>query len=187
MYFTATIQNISERGIIKIQSISNGDAPGDVNLVRIKRRISGSMVLTKIKEIPITVKEDFTFSVEDNECRSRASYDYQIIPVNSSNNELLGQMLTIKSVFDGIYISDSTGEWICDLNPTYEYDINTSVNYVKPLKGRFPIRVSNGDTRYASGSVQGLFLPKDASGCYTDTKAIIDAARAYKSALRDLS
>ncbi len=185
MYFTITVENLQNRGTIKITSTSNGDSPGDINKVRIKRKKTGTVTFVTLTEISISAASDFTYTYYDKECRSGVSYDYQVIPVNSESVEQLGQTATVVSSFDGIFISDSTADWYCELNATYDYTVNTSVSYVKPLRSKFPIRVSNGQTRYCTGEVEGLFLPKDSNDCYNDAVSIIAAARDYKNLLID--
>jgi hypothetical protein len=107
-----------------------------------------------------------------------------VIPVEGTT-EIVGLSDTVACVFDSIYISDTTGEWICDLNLSYDYTLNSEVTYIKPRYRKYPIRISNGDGVHASGNVQGLFLPKDSNGGYNDVASIILASMAYKRAFLD--
>lgn len=182
MYFTMTAENQPKLCTIKISCVSTGDEPDGVTLVRIKRKKSGAMSFVTLKEVPIVTKADFTFEYIDKTGRAGVTYDYHVIPVKGGT-EQLAQIATVNSAFDSYFLSDSTGDWVCDLNPTFNPTINTSVAYVKPIIGKYPKRVSNGDTQYITGEVSGLFLPKDSNGCYNDIESILSGAFAHRREL----
>lgn len=182
MYQSIQLENLSKECLIKISCVSTGVAPGDINKVRLKRRNHGEILWKLLKEIPITSVSDFTFTVYDNQTKSRRTYDYMVIPV-TNDMEGIGIIGTVKCEFDGIYISDVYEEWICRLNPTYEYEKNISVGYIRTLHGRYPKRIRNGNSNYATGNVRGLFLPLDSSGDFVNMPEIVQAAQEYKERL----
>jgi hypothetical protein len=184
MYQTINLENLSKECLIKISCIGTGTPPGTVTKVKIKRRPHGTLPWSTIQEIPINSEVDFTFTLYDNKTKSRRTYDYMAIPV-SGETEGIGQTASIKCDFDSIYISDVGEEWICELNPKYDYVKKISASYTKTFNGQRPKKISNGNTNYAIGSVTGLFLPKDSNGGYTNLPEIIEAAQEYKERLLD--
>lgn len=184
MYQTLTLLNLPDACKILVRCVSTGTAPGGVTKVRIKRRKVGSQVWHTISEISIAKTSDFTFEYYDAGTRSRQTYNYMVIPV-SGTTEGVGVSGTIECDFDGIYVSDATGEWICVLNPKYDYVLNFGVAYQKLLTGAYPKRIRNWNARYATGSVTGLFLPKDDNDQYMDVPQIVKKAREYKTAFLD--
>lgn len=184
MYFEMTAINQSQLCTIKLSCVSNGDAPDGVTSVRIRRKKTGTVKYVTLKEIPIASANDFTFDFVDNTARSGCSYDYHAIPVKNGVQQV-AVVATVLSGFSGIYLSDTTSEWVCDLNPKYSFTINTSVGYVQPLMGRYPKRVSNGQMRHYTGEVSGIFLPKDSNGCYSNIEEILKEAFAYKTSFAE--
>ena len=77
-----------------------------------------------------------------------------------------------------------------------KFDIkkNMDVQYVKTLKGKYPIRINNSDQNYYSGSCTGLFLPIER--CSNSTSDVFDlfedhgipttdGANAYKESMME--
>ena len=68
----------------------------------------------------------------------------------------------MQSIFDGVFISDSTGSQKCKANVGYgNVNMNQSVGSITPIGSQYPIIVTNSNNRYHNGSISGMIVPDD--------------------------
>lgn len=156
----------------------------NITAIRIKRRIYGTLTWTQIHEKAISATDDMSFVYRDTKARSQRKYDYILIPV-VNGTENVGTIGTVASEFSSIYLSDVTAEWVCHFNAQYSFKRNSQVGYVKPLASKHPKAIRNSSQDYHTGSITGLFIPKDTSNKYQDASYISRASQAYRDSLME--
>lgn len=129
--------------------------------VRIKRRKTGTFNWVTLNEIPITSIDNLRFIKTDNLSPSGYDFDYSIIPVMADDTEGEGNITTIKTKFDGIFICDTETIMKVYSNVTMNRTSMQSVGELQPIGGRYPILVHNGDMDYETGTVSGNVLSND--------------------------
>lgn len=151
---------------IEIVATKTPDAPTDALSFIVKRRKLPDVLYTTIATIPTMLPSDMTFTLLDTNVLSGNTYQYLLVPV-VSGVEMLGVSASIEYYQPFLHLSDLSGELFAYLNISVTEQRNTSVGYVKPLRGKYPHAVRNSDTNYASGSAEALFLPFT-SACVPD-------------------
>ena len=131
----------------------------DITSIKIKRRKVGEYNWITIKEIPINSVEDYTFAFNDALSASGYDYEYAYVPVIGNTEGAYG-INQITTNFRGVFI--------CDNNTAYrfytgvEYGTTSTVQKIgvfEPFGKQYPVVVSNGNTKYDSGSFSGYVLP----------------------------
>lgn len=131
----------------------------DITSIKIKRRKVGEYKWITIKEIIINSVEDYTFAFNDALTASGFDYEYAYVPVIGNTEGAYG-INKITTNFRGVFI--------CDTNTAYkfytgvEYGVTSTVQKVgvfEPFGKQYPVVVSNGNTKYDSGSFSGYVLP----------------------------
>ena len=68
----------------------------------------------------------------------------------------------VQSVFDGVFIADSTGSQKCKANVGYgNVDMNQVVGSITPIGAKYPIIITNSHNQYHNGSISGTIVPDD--------------------------
>lgn len=151
----------------------------DVNAItgiRIKRRIDGGETET-IGEFAVPVAGNLHFVVRDYSAKAGKAYSYYAIPLIGSR-EGVGAKYDARSDFKELFIGNGEKQFSCGLNTKYTYQLHHSASYVQTYYSRYPHAIHNGNMRYATGSVTGLFLRRDARGEF-----IKDGAHDHKEEL----
>lgn len=173
-YFTASISNEPMMGAVKVVATRDPASPTDATSVRVYRRDMSTTSTILIHTIPIASASNLTFSFLDKNVLSGRRYRYTLTPYAGSTAKP-AVVLNVDCRFDGIFISDSTGEFMAALNSSYRVKQNTPVGYVQTLSSKYPHVIRNSLANYASGSVEGIFMPFTAD-CQPD----IGSAGKYK-------
>lgn len=131
----------------------------DISSIKIKRRKLGEYNWITIKEIPINSVEDYTFAFNDALTASGFDYEYAYVPVIGNTEGAYG-INQITTNFRGVFI--------CDTSTAYrfytgvEYGTTSTIQKIgvfEPFGRQYPVVVSNGNTKYDSGSFSGYVLP----------------------------
>lgn len=131
----------------------------DITSIKIKRRKLGEYNWITIKEIPINSVEDYTFAFNDALSASGFDYEYAYVPVIGNTEGAYG-INQITTNFRGVFI--------CDTSTAYrfytgvEYGTTSTIQKIgvfEPFGRQYPVVVSNGNTKYDSGSFSGYILP----------------------------
>lgn len=157
-YFSASISNEPMIGAVKVMAVKDASAPTDATSVRVYRRDMSTMTTVLVHTIPIGSVNNLTFSFLDKNVLSGRQYRYTLTPYAGAT-EKPSVVLNVDCKFDGVFISDSTGEFMAALNTSYKVKKNTPVGYVRTLASKYPHVVRNSLANYASGSVDGIFMP----------------------------
>lgn len=111
---------------------------------------------------PVNKEADINFEYTDYLCRTNREYKYNIIPItNGIETYMNNETDVIKSVYDGIYVTDGHTQYgtILDIDSKHPRKTNTSI--LEPINSRYPVSVKNGMLNYSTGSVTARFLELD--------------------------
>lgn len=134
---------------------------GIPDAVRVYRMNGTAPVL--ILERTIGAPVDGDFSACDIYTATGETYEY-IMKYVSGDTEVPVYGAEITVDFDGIFIGNAMGAYVCVGNPAITYQRQTSQTYVQPYFSTKPQAVRNGAMDYYSGTVKGVFTPFDAEG-----------------------
>ena len=119
---------------------------------------------------PITQASDMDFTFIDFLNQYGKTYKYALVPLLTQTQsgvevEVEGGYTVsdeVQSIFDGVFISDSTGSHKCKANVGYgNVNMNQSVGSITPIGSQYPIIVTNSNNRYHNGSISGMIVPDD--------------------------
>ena len=119
---------------------------------------------------PITQASDMDFTFVDFLNQYGKTYKYALVPLLTQTQsgvevEVEGGYTVsdeVQSIFDGVFISDSTGSQKCKANVGYgNVNMNQSVGSITPIGSQYPIIVTNSNNRYHNGSISGMIVPDD--------------------------
>jgi hypothetical protein len=116
----------------------------------------------------INSAEDMNFTYIDFFNQYGKIYQYALVPVITQQQggitvEVEGgytESVPVKSVFDGVYITDGLGSQRLKAGVGYEsmqYNQITGVH--TPIGGKYPIVVMNGNIGYHSGTISAIIVP----------------------------
>ena len=160
------LSNSAIKAGVEITATKLVDAPDNATSVIILRKQMPTGSFVSIATIPILVQADLSFKVVDRNVLSGKTYQYALVVV-TGETQSPGASATITYTMPFLHIYDSNGELFAYMEISVEEQRNTSVGYVKPLWGKYPHAIRNGDANYASGSAEALFIPFDSS-CMPD-------------------
>lgn len=147
-----------------------------IKAIRIKRKNDKNEMET-LGEFAVPVAGGLNFVVRDYSARAGKTYSYYAIPL-IGDREGVGAKRDAKSEFRELFIGNGDKQFACGLNMQYTYQLHHSASYVQTYYSRYPHAIHNGNMRYATGSVTGLFLRRDARGEF-----IKEGAHDYKEEL----
>ena len=119
---------------------------------------------------PIEQASDMDFTFIDFLNQYGKTYKYALVPLLTQTQsgvevEVEGGYTVsdeVQSIFDGVFISDSTGSQKCKANVGYgNVNMNQSVGSITPIGSQYPIIVTNSNNRYHNGSISGMIVPDD--------------------------
>lgn len=119
---------------------------------------------------PITQASDMDFTFIDFLNQYGKTYKYALVPLLTQTQsgvevEVEGGYTVsneVQSVFDGVFIADSTGSQKCKANVGYgNVDMNQVVGLITPIGAKYPIIVTNSHNQYHNGSISGTIVPDD--------------------------
>lgn len=119
---------------------------------------------------PITQASDMDFTFIDFLNQYGKTYKYALVPLLTQTQsgvevEVEGGYTVsneVQSVFDGVFIADSTGSQKCKANVGYgNVDMNQVVGSITPIGAKYPIIITNSYNQYHNGSISGTIVPDD--------------------------
>ena len=119
---------------------------------------------------PISQANDMDFTFIDFLNQYGKTYKYALVPLLTQTQsgvevEVEGGYTVsneVQSVFDGVFIADSTGSQKCKANVGYgNVDMNQVVGSITPIGAKYPIIVTNSHNQYHNGSISGTIVPDD--------------------------
>ena len=119
---------------------------------------------------PISQASDMDFTFIDFLNQYGKTYKYALVPLLTQTQsgvevEVEGGYTVsneVQSVFDGVFIADSTGSQKCKANVGYgNVDMNQVVGSITPIGAKYPIIVTNSHNQYHNGSISGTIVPDD--------------------------
>ena len=168
----ATVVNNACDGYISVISNLSDQYSTSITNILVKRQdiddVSGNW-LTLYSQ-PITQASDMDFTFIDFLNQYGKTYKYALVPLLTQTQsgvevEVEGGYTVsdeVQSIFDGVFISDSTGSQKCKANVGYgNVNMNQSVGSITPIGSQYPIIVTNSNNRYHNGSISGMIVPDD--------------------------
>ena len=119
---------------------------------------------------PITQASDMDFTFIDFTNQYGKTYKYALVPLLTQTQsgvevEVEGGYTVsdeVQSVFDGVFIVDSTGSQKCKANVGYgNVDMNQTVGTITPIGAKYPVVITNSKNQYHNGSISGTIVPDD--------------------------
>ena len=119
---------------------------------------------------PISQASDMDFTFIDFLNQYGKTYKYALVPLLTQTQsgvevEVEGGYTVsdeVQSVFDGVFIADSTGSQKCKANVGYgNVDMNQVVGSITPIGAKYPIIITNNQNQYHNGSISGTIVPDD--------------------------
>ena len=119
---------------------------------------------------PISQASDMDFTFIDFLNQYGKTYKYALVPLLTQTQsgvevEVEGGYTVsneVQSVFDGVFIADSTGSQKCKANVGYgNVDMNQVVGSITPIGAKYPIIITNSHNQYHNGSISGTIVPDD--------------------------
>lgn len=159
-YLIAVGSNQPLLGAIKIESAKMDGGQTDATSVKVRRRDMAGNTWTTITTFAISSADGFDFTFLDRNVLSGHTYRYEIIPMVATE-EQSAVVINVRCLYDAIFVSDSSGDFIAPFNISYKANKNIPTSYVHPLASKYPHAVRNSLANYFSGSVEGMFIPFD--------------------------
>lgn len=119
---------------------------------------------------PITQASDMDFTFIDFTNQYGKTYKYALVPLLTQTQsgvevEVEGGYTVsdeVQSIFDGVFIADSTGSQKCKANVGYgNVDMNQVVGSITPIGAKYPVVITNSQNQYHNGSISGTIVPDD--------------------------
>lgn len=168
----ATVVNNACDGYISVISNLSEEYDESITNILVKRQdvadVSGTW-LTLYSQ-PIAQASDMDFTFIDFLNQYGKTYKYALVPLLTQTQsgvevEVEGGYTVsdeVQSVFDGVFIADSTGSQKCKANVGYgNVDMNQVVGSVTPIGAKYPIVITNSQNQYHNGSISGTIVPDD--------------------------
>ena len=168
----ATVVNNACDGYISVTSNLSGEYSESITNILVKRQdvddVSGGW-LTLYSQ-PITQASDMDFTFIDFLNQYGKTYKYALVPLLTQTQsgvevEVEGGYTVsdeVQSVFDGVFIADSTGSQKCKANVGYgNVNMNQVTGAITPIGAKYPITIMNSQNQYHNGSISGTIVPDD--------------------------
>ena len=119
---------------------------------------------------PVSQASDMDFTFIDFTNQYGKTYKYALVPLLTQTQsgvevEVEGGYTVsdeVQSVFDGVFIADSTGSQKCKANVGYgNVDMNQTVGTITPIGAKYPVVITNSQNQYHNGSISGTIVPDD--------------------------
>ena len=168
----ATVVNNACDGYISVISNLSEEYDESITNILVKRQdvsdVSGTWLT--LHSQPITQASDMNFTFIDFLNQYGKTYKYALVPLLTQTQsgvevEVEGGYTVsdeVQSVFDGVFIADSTGSQKCKANVGYgNVDMNQLVGSITPIGAKYPIVITNSQNQYHNGSISGTIVPDD--------------------------
>lgn len=168
----ATVVNNACDGYISVISNLSDQYSASITNILVKRQdvadVSG--VWLTLYSQPITQASDMDFTFIDFTNQYGKTYKYALVPLLTQTQsgvevEVEGGYTVsdeVQSIFDGVFIADSTGSQKCKANVGYgNVDMNQAVGTITPIGAKYPVVITNSKNQYHNGSISGTIVPDD--------------------------
>lgn len=168
----ATVVNNACDGYISVISNLSEEYDESITNILVKRQdvadVSGAWLT--LHSQPITQASDMDFTFIDFLNQYGKTYKYALVPLLTQTQsgvevEVEGGYTVsdkVQSVFDGVFIADSTSSQKCKANVGYgNVDMNQVVGSITPIGAKYPIVITNSQNQYHNGSISGTIVPDD--------------------------
>ena len=168
----ATVVNNACDGYISVISNLSEEYDESITNILVKRQdvadVSGTWLT--LHSQPITQASDMDFTFIDFTNQYGKTYKYALVPLltqiqSGVEVEVEGGYTVsdeVQSIFDGVFIADSTGSQKCKANVGYgNVDMNQVVGSITPIGAKHPIVITNSQNQYHNGSISGTIVPDD--------------------------
>ena len=168
----ATVVNNACDGYISVISNLSEEYDESITNILVKRQdvadVSGTWLT--LHSQPIAQASDMDFTFIDFLNQYGKTYKYALVPLLTQTQsgvevEVEGGYTVsdeVQSMFDGVFIADSTGSQKCKANVGYgNVDMNQVVGSVTPIGAKYPIVITNSQNQYHNGSISGTIVPDD--------------------------
>lgn len=168
----ATVVNNACDGYISVISNLSEEYDESITNILVKRQdvadISGTWLT--LHSQPITQASDMDFTFIDFTNQYGKTYKYALVPLLTQTQsgvevEVEGGYTVsdeVQSIFDGVFIADSTGSQKCKANVGYgNVDMNQVVGSITPIGAKYPVVITNSQNQYHNGSISGTIVPDD--------------------------
>lgn len=168
----ATVVNNACDGYISVISNLSEEYDESITNILIKRQdvadVSGTWLT--LHSQPITQASDMNFTFIDFLNQYGKTYKYALVPLLTQTQsgvevEVEGGYTVsdeVQSIFDGVFIADSTGSQKCKANVGYgNVDMNQVVGSITPIGAKYPVVITNSKNQYHNGSISGTIVPDD--------------------------
>ena len=168
----ATVVNNACDGYISVISNLSAEYDESITNILVKRQdvedVSGTWLT--LHSQPITQASDMDFTFIDFLNQYGKTYKYALVPLLTQTQsgvevEVEGGYTVsdeVQSIFDGVFIADSTGSQKCKANVGYgNVDMNQVVGSITPIGAKYPIVITNSQNQYHNGSISGTIVPDD--------------------------
>ena len=168
----ATVVNNACDGYISVISNLSEEYDESITNILVKRQdvadVSGTWLT--LHSQPITQASDMNFTFIDFLNQYGKTYKYALVPLLTQTQsgvevEVEGGYTVsdeVQSIFDGVFIADSTGSQKCKANVGYgNVDMNQVVGSITPIGAKYPVVITNSKNKYHNGSISGTIVPDD--------------------------
>lgn len=133
-----------------------------IDKIRIKRKKKDEFNWITLYEFDINKYEDLTFSYDDYFVPSGEEFEWAIVPVLSGNIEGSYNVNSLKTEFDGLFISDNSQTFKLYYGTSYSSNTsNNQIGTLQPYNSRYPIIISNQQVNYQTLTISGQLLGYD--------------------------
>lgn len=168
----ATVVNNACDGYISVISSLSSQYSANITSILVKRQdiadVSGAWLT--LHSQPITRARDMNFIFIDFTNQYGKTYKYALVPLLTQTQsgvevEVEGGYTVsdeVQSIFDGVFIADSTSSQKCKANVGYgNVDMNQTVGTITPIGAKYPVVITNSKNQYHNGSISGTIVPDD--------------------------
>jgi hypothetical protein len=179
----ATVINDGCNGYISVTSNLSSLYSSNITKILVKRQDVDDVTRTWLTMYskPINSGEDMNFTYIDFFNQYGKIYQYALVPVITQQQsgvtvEVEGgytKSTPVKSIFDGVYITDGVGSQRLKAGVGYEsmqYNRVTGVH--TPIGGKYPIVVMNSNVGYHSGTISAMIVPENFYNKNGDTDSV---------------
>ena len=159
-------------------------AVSEVDSLRIKRRIKGTIPWIILHEQAVSTASDLIIAYYDITNRANTTYEYAIVPV-FDQVEGAFYISEVTTNYQGLFIVDKDNVFSTELDVQISEKRNKPRSIITPLNRKYPYVISNGTSNYDSGSVSAEWLEYDSDSDAWDITGGRDFVVAFKDFLND--
>lgn len=145
----------------------------DIQSVKIKRRKLGEFNWITLFEVPVNTYDDLTFIKNDYMCPSGEEFEWAIVPILSGNIEGAYAINSLKTDFNGLFITDNTGTLKLYNGTAYtSNDSNLAIGMLQPYGVKYPKFIFNKTINYETLGISGMLINQDYNGTINRNRLI---------------